>query len=478
MARRRHDTDSGSSEDEKRGIRHPRSGSSDEDKRKRRGTGRKSEIEGSDEQVRYERERRRDRNDDESRKKRRREERGNHGNRGQNMDRDSERVGRIRINGREDDESENNGHLSKKGDRDRERKSRDEELDNEDYRNGEIRRQRDYDEDGEKIGHKGKGTVRDSESDRRDRSRRSERGRYDDEVEREYRSRDDPHNKNDEREDNMKDRRRDRERERDRRPDENDEKTKRISKKDNTESGVRNMGLNRKGAGNESDAQKAQKQERNVGIDVVAKSGRSGGVYIPPFRLARMMRDIEDKSSVEYQRMTWEALKKSINGLVNKVNATNIKNIIPELFAENLIRGRGLFCRSCMKSQMASPGFTDVFAALVAVVNTKFPEVGDLLLRRTISQLQKSYKRNDKPILLAVVKFIAHLVNQQVVHELIALELLTLLLEKPSDDSVEVAVGFVTECGSLLQDLSPRALHGLYRIFVNFTFDAGQVNCV
>ncbi|XP_052624475.1 uncharacterized protein LOC111902746 [Lactuca sativa] len=193
--------------------------------------------------------------------------------------------------------------------------------------------------------------------------------------------------------------------------------------------------------------------------------GKSGGVYIPPFKLARMMSEFQDKSSMEYQRMTWDALRKSINGLVNKVNATNIKNIIPELFAENLIRGRGLFCRSCMKSQMASPGFTDVFAALVAVVNTKFPEVGDLLLRRIILQLQRAYKRNDKPQLLAAVKFIAHLVNQQVVHELIALELLTTLLENPTDDSVEVAVGFVTECGSILQDLSPRGLHGIFERF-------------
>ncbi|XP_073064711.1 uncharacterized protein [Primulina eburnea] len=210
------------------------------------------------------------------------------------------------------------------------------------------------------------------------------------------------------------------------------------------------------------EADKVEKPKQNVGTDMAANLGRSGGVYIPPFKLARMMKDIEDKSSIEYQRMTWDALRKSINGLVNKVNATNLKNIIPELFAENLIRGRGLFCRSCMKSQMASPGFTDVFGGLVAVVNTKFPEVGDLLLRRIILQLQRAFKRNDKPQLLAAVKFIAHLVNQQVVHELIALELLTLLLEKPTDDSVEVAVGFVTECGAMLQDLSPRGLHGIF----------------
>uniref|UniRef100_A0A3Q7HJ19 MI domain-containing protein n=1 Tax=Solanum lycopersicum TaxID=4081 RepID=A0A3Q7HJ19_SOLLC len=218
------------------------------------------------------------------------------------------------------------------------------------------------------------------------------------------------------------------------------------------------------GALKASEVSKVQKQDVNLNVDTT-KLGRSGGVYIPPFKLARMMKDVQDKSSVEYQRMTWDALRKSINGLVNKVNAANLKNIIPELFAENLIRGRGLFCRSCMKSQIASPGFTGVFAALVAVVNTKFPEVGDLLLRRIILQLQRAYKRNDKPQLLAAVKFIAHLVNQQIVHELIALELLTVLLEKPTDDSVEVAVGFVTECGSMLQDLCPRGLHGIFERF-------------
>ncbi|XP_071686999.1 uncharacterized protein [Rutidosis leptorrhynchoides] len=207
--------------------------------------------------------------------------------------------------------------------------------------------------------------------------------------------------------------------------------------------------------------------------ETMTNLGKSGGVYIPPFKLSRLMSELQDKSSMEYQRMTWDTLRKSINGLVNKVNATNIKNIIPELFSENLIRGRGLFCRSCMKSQMASPGFTNVFAALVAVVNTKFPEVGGLLLRRIILQLQRAYKRNDKHQLVAAVKFIAHLVNQQVVYELIALELLTTLLENPTDDSVEVAVGFVTECGSILQDLSPKGLHGVFERFRGILHEGG-----
>ena len=44
---------------------------------------------------------------------------------------------------------------------------------------------------------------------------------------------------------------------------------------------------------------------------------------------------------------------------------------------------------------------------------------------------------------VTAIKFIGHLVNQQVLHELAALEALTLLLEDPTDDSVEVAVGFL-----------------------------------
>lgn len=53
-----------------------------------------------------------------------------------------------------------------------------------------------------------------------------------------------------------------------------------------------------------------------------------------------MMAELEDKAGAQAQRLAWEAVKKSINGLVNKVNAPNIKNILPELFRENLVRGR------------------------------------------------------------------------------------------------------------------------------------------
>lgn len=67
---------------------------------------------------------------------------------------------------------------------------------------------------------------------------------------------------------------------------------------------------------------------------------RTGGAYIPPARLRQMQAEITDKGSQPYQRIAWEALKKSLNGLINKVNVSNIKDIVHELFQENIVRGR------------------------------------------------------------------------------------------------------------------------------------------
>jgi pre-mRNA-splicing factor CWC22 len=193
--------------------------------------------------------------------------------------------------------------------------------------------------------------------------------------------------------------------------------------------------------------------------------GRTGGVYIPPFKMRLIEKSIKDKAGDEYQRLTWDALKKSLNGLVNKVSPLNIVKILPEVFAENLNRGRGLLCRSLMKSQSSSPNFTPVYAALIAVINTKMPEAGELLCHRLISQWKKSFMRNQKALLLSTTKFLAHLANQFVCGTVIPLQILALLLEKPTDDSVEVAVEFVKECGQRIGELCPKPFNRIFGVF-------------
>ncbi|GAA31003.2 pre-mRNA-splicing factor CWC22 [Clonorchis sinensis] len=196
--------------------------------------------------------------------------------------------------------------------------------------------------------------------------------------------------------------------------------------------------------------------------EVVNIYGKTGGAYIPPARLRQMQAQITDKSSEAYQRIAWEALKKSIHGFINKVNVSNISDVVRQLLSENVVRGRGLLVRSLLTAQSASPTFTHVFAALVAVVNSKFPQVGELVLKRLINEFRKAFRRNQKDRCLSTARFLAHLVNQKVVHELIVLELLTLLLEQTTDDSVEVAVAVLKECGAMLTRLVPKGVHGVF----------------
>ncbi|XP_012260342.2 pre-mRNA-splicing factor CWC22 homolog isoform X1 [Athalia rosae] len=204
-------------------------------------------------------------------------------------------------------------------------------------------------------------------------------------------------------------------------------------------------------------------------------TSRTGGAYIPPAKLRMMQAEITDKSGAAYQRISWEALKKSIHGYINKVNTSNIGLITRELLHENIVRGRGLLARSIIQAQAASPTFTPIYGALTAVINSKFPNIGELLLKRLVIQFKRGFRRNDKAQCISSATFIAHLINQRVAHEILALEILTLLVETPTDDSVEVAIAFLKECGMKLTEVSKKGIEAIFEMLRNILHE-GQLD--
>lgn len=66
---------------------------------------------------------------------------------------------------------------------------------------------------------------------------------------------------------------------------------------------------------------------------------------------------------------------------------------------------------------------------------------------------------------MATTRMLAHLTNHSVVHELLPLELLTLLLEQPTGDSVEIAADFMIECGQVLSDVTPAGVNAVFERF-------------
>ncbi len=74
-----------------------------------------------------------------------------------------------------------------------------------------------------------------------------------------------------------------------------------------------------------------------------------------------------------------------------------------------------------------------------------------------IVAFRRAFKRRDKIVASALAKFIAHLVNQRIAHELLALQLLTILLGNPTEESVEIAVGFTKEVGQTMVEVRREA---------------------
>lgn len=180
---------------------------------------------------------------------------------------------------------------------------------------------------------------------------------------------------------------------------------------------------------------------------------KSGGAYVPPAKLRELMAQVElEENSKEFQILQWEALKKNINSSVNKVNKKNLKTIVVELFKNNLLQGRGLLCQCIMKSQQLSTSYTDVYASLVSIINSKIPEVGDLLVRRLIVKFKRLIRRNEAEQCRSVVVFLSELFNFRVINSELVQQIIDKLFENISDFRIEMIIEIMRHCGITLHD--------------------------
>ena len=61
------------------------------------------------------------------------------------------------------------------------------------------------------------------------------------------------------------------------------------------------------------------------------------------------------------------------------------------------------------------------------------------------------------------------------VHELLALQILSLFLENPTEDSIELACDFMIECGHVLTEITPAGVNAIFERFRTILQD-GEVN--
>ncbi|KAL6493927.1 hypothetical protein OROGR_031836 [Orobanche gracilis] len=183
----------------------------------------------------------------------------------------------------------------------------------------------------------------------------------------------------------------------------------------------------------------------------------------------------------EYRGSKWLYMERRIEVLVRKLYVSNIQFVAHEIMKLHnlIIPGRGLFCQAVMKAQSGSPRSSNLYASLVAIINSRFPDVGLLLVKRVVlgvnvPQFKDAYDRNDTKRMRYASTFLAHLVNQTVVYEVLAIDVLLLLLGDPSPDNIEVAVSFCMECGSSLLDYTPHKLREIFKEFVGLLRKEGM----
>ncbi|CAF0976423.1 unnamed protein product [Rotaria magnacalcarata] len=194
----------------------------------------------------------------------------------------------------------------------------------------------------------------------------------------------------------------------------------------------------------------------------------TNGFPIPPAKRHRSQGTLTDILITEYQRLAWKDLRKTIKRQVKKLKNSNVQKVARELFKCNIIRGRGLLAKAIIKVQIKSPCFTPVYAALTSTVNSKFPQIGQLICKRAISSFRNAYMANKKTKCFAIAKFLAHLINQRALHEIIVLQILLLLFENRTDDNIMLAIELLKECGQKLLKVSPQELDSAFSVLDNF----------
>jgi pre-mRNA-splicing factor CWC22 len=121
-----------------------------------------------------------------------------------------------------------------------------------------------------------------------------------------------------------------------------------------------------------------------------------------------------------------------------------------------------------------------VYASFLAVLHSKLPEIGELVLARSILLFRKSYARQDRDRTLALANFIGCLFNQGMCHEILCLQMLTLLLadDDATDESVEVAIRLVQVVGKKMMEVSPAGLYAVMERFRSLLHEGESATAV
>ncbi|KAK6465018.1 armadillo-type protein [Scheffersomyces coipomensis] len=166
------------------------------------------------------------------------------------------------------------------------------------------------------------------------------------------------------------------------------------------------------------------------------------------------------------QKAHWKKTKHRLQYLIGtKLTNTTIPEVSLDLFKINLIRYQGLLVRIIMNQQLRNISSTAILSSLVSILNSKIPDIGELLINRLILQFRKNVdvrKKNYSFIRYSSL-FICHLVNQRVVNEILVLQIIQKLFETIQGESIDIIVRILCVTGQYLTKNSNMAINSIFQ---------------
>ncbi|CAF2986428.1 unnamed protein product [Rotaria sp. Silwood2] len=79
------------------------------------------------------------------------------------------------------------------------------------------------------------------------------------------------------------------------------------------------------------------------------------------------------------------------------------------------------------QAQIASPFYTSIYILILTVINKKFPQIGELIVKHLILSFRRTYQQNDKSNCVATTEYF---VNQNILHEIVPLEIPVMIVPR------------------------------------------------
>ncbi|XP_025203498.1 pre-mRNA-splicing factor CWC22 homolog [Melanaphis sacchari] len=183
---------------------------------------------------------------------------------------------------------------------------------------------------------------------------------------------------------------------------------------------------------------------------------------------------IIDQLSDVYQRTSWDKSHISISYLLLSLNDNNIGIVKKELIQHDLLRFKELFSHYIIQGVLHPTHLdknSNVYAALIAVINLVIPEIGKLVLDRSMGLFKLTYHILHENI-YDYSKFIGYLISHGVADTKVAVELVTHVFEREETlFSVEIVLTLLEICGKQINRVFKKWLNEIFDKIHNFIND-------